>query len=164
MGMWTLDVPSGFTWPPEPAGPVRVSRASPAKNSLRTVSAGRSSAATGVAGRPGVSTVAHMEDVLPVRPPMTRGGNLTSLLRPKCWLTPVPPLPAPAGETGAAVDYEYRRVGHSSTNLFLTCEPILGASVQVTERRKMQDFARRSRLVDEAYPEVPVVRVAWTMN
>ena len=69
-----------------------------------------------------------------------------------------PPLPAQPGRP-ARQDYEYRREG--TRNLFLTCEPMAGwRHVQVTERRTMQDFARQMRwLVDEAYPEVPVVRV-----
>ena len=56
-------------------------------------------------------------------------------------------------------DYEYRREG--TRNLFLACEPLAGwRQVAVTERRTMQDFARRMRwLVDEAYPEAEVVRV-----
>ena len=69
-----------------------------------------------------------------------------------------PPLPAQPGRP-ARQDYEYRREG--TRNLFLTCEPMAGwRHVQVTERRTMQDFARQMRwLVDEAYPEVLVVRV-----
>ena len=46
-------------------------------------------------------------------------------------------------------------------NLFLTCEPRRGwRHVAITQRRTMQDFAQQMRwLVDEAYPEVPVVRL-----
>ncbi len=56
-------------------------------------------------------------------------------------------------------DYEYRREG--ARNLFLACEPLAGwRQVAVTQRRTMQDFAHQMRwLVDEAYPETPVVRV-----
>ena len=56
-------------------------------------------------------------------------------------------------------DYEYVRAG--TRNLFLTCEPKAGwRHVAITQRRTMEDFAHRMRwLVDEAYPEVPVVRV-----
>ena len=56
-------------------------------------------------------------------------------------------------------DYAYRREG--TRNLFLTGEPLAGwRQVAVTERRTRQDFAQQMRwLVDEAYPEVPVVRV-----
>ena len=56
-------------------------------------------------------------------------------------------------------DYEYRREG--VRNLFLTCEPQAGwRHVAVTQRRTMEDFAQQMRwLVDEAYPEVEVVRV-----
>ena len=55
-------------------------------------------------------------------------------------------------------DYEYRREG--TRNLFLACEPLAGwRQVAVTQRRTM-DFAHQMRwLVDEAYPETPVVRV-----
>ena len=56
-------------------------------------------------------------------------------------------------------DYEYRREG--VRNLFLTCEPLAGwRHVAVTRRRTMEDFAHQMRwLVDEAYPDTPVVRV-----
>ena len=56
-------------------------------------------------------------------------------------------------------DYEYRREG--VRNLFLACEPLAGwRHVAVTQRRTMEDFAHQMRwLVDEAYPETPVVRV-----
>ena len=69
-----------------------------------------------------------------------------------------PPLPAQPG-LPQRQDYEYRREG--TRNLFLACEPLAGwRHVAVTERRTMQDFAQQMRwLVDEAYPEVPVVRV-----
>ena len=69
-----------------------------------------------------------------------------------------PPLPPRPGRP-LRQDYEYRREG--TRNLFLACEPLAGwRHVAVTERRTMQDFARRMRwLVDEAYPEAEVVRV-----
>ena len=69
-----------------------------------------------------------------------------------------PPLPAQPGRP-LRQDYEYRREG--TRNLFLACEPLAGwRHVAVTQRRTMQDFAQQMRwLVDEAYPEVPVVRV-----
>ncbi len=56
-------------------------------------------------------------------------------------------------------DYEYHRAG--ARNLFLACEPLAGwRHVAVTERRTMQDFAHQMRwLVDEAYPDVPVIRL-----
>ena len=56
-------------------------------------------------------------------------------------------------------DYEYRREG--VRNLFLTCEPLAGwRHVAVTRRRTMEDFTHQMRwLVDEAYPDTPVVRV-----
>ena len=55
-------------------------------------------------------------------------------------------------------DYEYVRAG--TRNLFLTCEPKAGwRHVAITQRRTMQDFAHQMRwLVDEAYPDVPVIR------
>ena len=105
--------------------------------------------------------VAHMEDVLdlyaepydPQRPVVCFDETSTQLLgetRPA--LPPRPGLPL-------RQDYEYRREG--TRNLFLTCEPQSGwRHVAVTPRRTMQDFAQQMRrLVDEAYPEVPVVRV-----
>ena len=46
-------------------------------------------------------------------------------------------------------------------NLFLTCEPRRGwRHVAVTGRRTLGDFAHQMRwLVDEAYPDVPVIRL-----
>ena len=105
--------------------------------------------------------MAHMEDVLdlyaqpydPQRPMVCFDETSTQLLADTR-----PPLPAQPGRP-ARQDYEYRREG--TRNLFLACEPMAGwRHVQVTERRTMQDFARRMRwLVDEAYPETPMVRV-----
>ena len=68
------------------------------------------------------------------------------------------PLPTRPGHPRRQ-DYEYVRAG--TRNLFLTCEPKAGwRHVAITQRRTMQDFAHRMRwLVDEAYPEVPVVRL-----
>ena len=68
------------------------------------------------------------------------------------------PLPAQPGRPRRQ-DYEYRRGG--TRNIFLTCEPLAGwRHVAITERRTMEDFAHRMRwLVDEAYPDAPVVRV-----
>ena len=56
-------------------------------------------------------------------------------------------------------DCEYRREG--TRNLFMICEPLAGwRHVTVTERRTREDFAHQMRwLVDEAYPDVDVVRV-----
>ena len=56
-------------------------------------------------------------------------------------------------------DYEYVRGG--TRNLFLTCEPKAGwRHVAITRQRTMQDFAHQMRwLVDQAYPDVPAVRV-----
>ena len=105
--------------------------------------------------------VANMEDVLdlyaepydPQRPVVCFDETTTQLLaetRPA--LPPRPGLPL-------RQDYEYRREG--TRNLFLACEPLAGwREVAVTQRRTMQDFARRMRwLADEAYPEAEVVRV-----
>ena len=56
-------------------------------------------------------------------------------------------------------DYEYRRAG--TRNLFLTCGPKTDwRHVAVTERRTIEEFAHQMRwLVDEAYPDVPVIRL-----
>ncbi len=102
-----------------------------------------------------------MEDVLelyaepydPQRPVVCFDETSTQLLadvRPS-----IPPAPGrPKRE-----DCEYLRNG--SRNLFLACEPRRGwRHVEITQRRTMQDFAHQMRwLVDEAYPEVPVVRL-----
>ena len=69
-----------------------------------------------------------------------------------------PPIPAQPGHPRRE-DYEYRREG--TRNLFLCIEALAGwRHVAVTEQRTTQDFAHQMRwLVDEAYPDVPVVRV-----
>ena len=78
--------------------------------------------------------------------------------QPSCW-----PRPSrrcrPSRDVPLRQDYEYRREG--TRNRFLACEPLAGwRQVAITERRTMQDFAQQMRwLVDEAYPEIPVVRV-----
>ena len=68
------------------------------------------------------------------------------------------PLPVRPGRPRRQ-DYEYRRGG--TRNIFLTCEPLAGwRHVAITERRTMQDFAHQMRwLVDESYPDAPVIRV-----
>ena len=68
------------------------------------------------------------------------------------------PIPAQPGQPRRQ-DYEYRRAG--MRNIFLTCEPLAGwRNMAITQRRTMQDFAHQMRwLVDEAYRNVPVVRV-----
>ena len=68
------------------------------------------------------------------------------------------PLPAQPGRPRRE-DYEYRREG--TRNLFMFCEPKAGwRHVAITERRTKEDFARQMRwLVDEAYPDVPVIRL-----
>ena len=105
--------------------------------------------------------MAAMEDVLdlyaepydPRRPVVCFDETSTQLLGEAR-----PPLPARPGQPRRQ-DYEYRREG--TRNLFLTCEPLRGwRHVAVTQRRTMVDFAHQMRwLVDEAYPEVQVVRV-----
>ena len=69
-----------------------------------------------------------------------------------------PSIPVEPGRP-RRMDYEYRREG--TRNLFLACEPLAGwRHVEVTERRTAVDFAHQMRwLVDEAYPDVPVVRL-----
>ena len=68
------------------------------------------------------------------------------------------PVPARPGRPKRQ-DYEYRREG--TRNLFLACEPKRGwRHVAITERRTKEDFAQQMRwLVDQAYPDVPVVRL-----
>ena len=68
------------------------------------------------------------------------------------------PLPAKPGRPRRE-DYEYERAG--TRNLFLTCEPRRGwRHVAITRQRTMQDFAQQMRwLVDESYPDVPVIRL-----
>ena len=105
--------------------------------------------------------VAHMEEVLdlyaephdPQRPVVCFDETSTQMLSDTR-----PPMPAQPG-LPRREDYEYRREG--TRNLFLACEPLAGwRHVAVTQRRTMQDFAHQMRwLVDEAYPEISVVRV-----
>ena len=105
--------------------------------------------------------VAAMEDVLdlyaepydPDRPVVCFDETSTQLLADTR-----PPIPVQPGQPRRQ-DYEYRRAG--TRNIFLTCEPLAGwRHVAITGRRTMQDFAHQMRwLVDEAYPDAPVVRV-----
>ena len=105
--------------------------------------------------------MAHMEDVLdlyaepydPARPVVCFDESSTQLLADAR-----PPLPAEPGKPRRE-DYEYVRGG--TRNLFLACEPKRGwRHVAITRQRTMQDFAHRMRLlVDEAYPEVPVIHL-----
>ena len=89
----------------------------------------------------------------PERPVVCFDETSTQLLA--CAL---PPIPAAPGQPRRE-DYEYRREG--TRNLFLACEPLAGwRHGEVTQRRPKADFAHRMRwLVDEAYPDVPVVRM-----
>ena len=68
------------------------------------------------------------------------------------------PIPVAPGRV-RRVDYEYRRNG--TGNVFTSVEPLAGwRHVEVTERRTAVDFAHQMKwLVDEAYPDVKVVRV-----
>ena len=105
--------------------------------------------------------VAHMEEILdlyaesydPQRPVVCFDESSTQMLSDVRE-----PLPAQPGKPRRQ-DYEYRREG--TRNLFLFIEPLAGwRHVAVTERRTTEDFAHQMRwLVDQAYPDVPVVRV-----
>ena len=105
--------------------------------------------------------MAHMEDIQelyaephdPQRPVVCFDETSTQLLADAR-----PPLPAQPGQTRRE-DYEYQRGG--TRNLFLACEPLAGRRhVAVTERRTAEDFAHQMRwLVDEAYPDFPVIRL-----
>ncbi len=105
--------------------------------------------------------MAHMEHVLdlyaepfdPQRPVVCFDETSTQMLADA-----QPPIPVAPGQPRRE-DSEYRREG--TRNLFLTCEPLAGwRHVAVTERRTAQDFAHQMRcLVDEAYPDVPVIRM-----
>ena len=105
--------------------------------------------------------VAHMEDVLdlyaepydPQRPVVCFDETSTQMLADVR-----PPIAVRPGQT-ARQDYEYRREG--TRNLFMACEPKAGwRHVAVTERRTAEDFAHQMRwLPDEAYPDVPVIRL-----
>ena len=105
--------------------------------------------------------MAHMEDVLdlyaepydPQRPVVCFDETSTQMLADVR-----PPIAVRPGQT-ARQDYEYRREG--TRNLFMACEPKAGwRHVAVTERRTAEDFAHQMRwLLDEAYPDVPVIRL-----
>ena len=105
--------------------------------------------------------VAHMEDVLdlysepydPQGPVVCFDETSTQLLADAR-----DPLPAEPGQPRRE-DYEYVRGG--TRNLFLFIEPLAGwRHLEVTERRTAEDFAHQMRwLVDEAYPDIPVVRL-----
>ena len=105
--------------------------------------------------------MAAMEDVLdlyaepydPQRPVVCFDETSTQLLADVAE-----PLPAKPGRPRRE-DYEYQRAG--TRNLFLTCEPRRGwRHVAITRQRTMRYFAQQMRwLVDEAYPDVPVIRL-----
>jgi hypothetical protein len=69
-----------------------------------------------------------------------------------------PPLPVRPGSPARA-DYEYVRCG--TANLFVCIEPLRGyRHITVTDRRTKQDYAQSIKwLVDEAYPEVEIIRL-----
>jgi DDE superfamily endonuclease len=69
-----------------------------------------------------------------------------------------PSLPPAPGRL-ARHDYEYERGG--SANLFVTVEPLAGwRHIEPTERRTHREYAQILRyLVEEAYPEVAIIRV-----
>ena len=91
---------------------------------------------------------------------MTPDGRWSALTRPRpsCW-----PRPGHLCRPGPEFrcDRTTNTGGEGVRNLFLACEPQAGwRHVAVTQRRTMEDFAHQMRwLVDEAYPETPVVRV-----
>ena len=105
--------------------------------------------------------MAHMEDVLdqyaepydPQRPVVCFDETSIQLLADA-----LEPMPVKPGRPKRQ-DYEYRREG--TRNLFLACEPRAGwRHVSVTVRRTKEDFAHHMQwLVDEAYPDVPVIRL-----
>ena len=108
--------------------------------------------------------VAHTEDVLDLyaepydsaRPVVCSDESSTSGLGGLAETQE--PLPARPGRPPRE-DYEYVRGG--TRNPFLICEPRAGwRHVAGFRQRTMQDFAHQMRwLVDEAYPNVPVVRL-----
>ena len=108
-----------------------------------------------------VLSLAHMEDVLdlyaepydPQRPVICFDESSTQMLSDTR-----PPITVEPGKPKRQ-DYEYLREG--TRNLFLACEPKRGwRHVAITQRRTMHDFAQQMRwLVDEAYPDVPVIRL-----
>ena len=103
--------------------------------------------------------MAAMEDVLdlyaepydPARPVVCFDETSTQLLADVRE-----PLPAQPGRPRRE-DYEYLRAGTRN----LTCEPRAGwRHVAITKRRTIGDFAHQMRwLVDEAYADVPVIRL-----
>lgn len=70
-----------------------------------------------------------------------------------------PPLPVRPG-TPARSDYEYVRCG--TANLFVRVEPLRGyRHIAATDRRTRQEYAQGIKwLVDEAYPDVEIARLA----
>ena len=118
------------------------------------------------------ATVAHPESRRGVRcgngralwastaSPMTPRGRWSALTRSprNSWRKPERHCRQGSGRPKRE-DYEYLRAG--TRNLLLTCVPPKGwRHVAITKRRTMQDFAHQMRwLVDEAYPDVPVIRV-----
>jgi hypothetical protein len=67
-------------------------------------------------------------------------------------------IPAKPGKA-ERIDYEYRR--HGTANVFMFAEPLAGRRrVLVTERRTAIDWAQAvKKVLDEDYPDAPVVRL-----
>jgi len=111
--------------------------------------------------RVGGAFVAAMEDILelyaepyvPARPVVCLDEKSVTL-----HADVSPPLAVRPG-TPARSDYEYVRCG--TANLFVCIEPLRGyRHIITTDRRTKRDYAQVIRwLVDEAYPEVEVIRL-----
>ena len=72
---------------------------------------------------------------------------------------PLPPRPGGPGGGARLVDPEYERGG--TANLWMAFEPLTGwRRVEVTERRRKQEFAEEvRRLAEEDYPQAEKIRV-----
>ncbi len=68
------------------------------------------------------------------------------------------PIPV---KPGSPMRYDYEYVRNGTANIFVAVDPKAGKRiVQVTTRRTKQDFARfMKKVIDEAYPDVDVLRV-----
>ena len=105
--------------------------------------------------------MAHMEDVLDLySEPYDAQGPVVCFDETSTQLLADArdPLSAEPGQPRRE-DCEYVRGG--TRNLFLFIEPLAGwRHLEVTQRRTAGDFAHQMRwLVDEAYPDIPVVRL-----
>jgi len=72
---------------------------------------------------------------------------------------PLPPRPGGAAGGARLVDHEYKRGG--TANVHVAFEPLTGwRRVEVTERRRKQEFAEQvRRIAEEDYPDAEKVRV-----